>query len=517
MSIFKTVSGFRTPRTKFNLSHEVKTTLDMGKLVPVMHPKPVLPGDSWRVATEQMLRFAPMIAPMFHRVNSYVHFFFVPNRLVWEDWEDFITGGRDGLQQPEMPTIRWNEANRDKFLTATLSDYLGIPHAGLIPHNSETLLSALPYRGYQLIFQEYFQDQNLSEELNMSLKSGEVTDPDQLDILTTLRNRAWEKDYLTSCLPWAQRGANTIGIPGEPNYKDVSTAHTSNGDLANTNDTIDHNSLGNLMVTGPGGNQTGRIENIESMDVDINDLRKSVRLQEWLERQARGGSRYIESILSHFGVQSPDARLQRPEYLGGGKTPVVVSEVLNTTGDTGAGSPVPQGEMSGHGIAVGATNRFKRRFTEHGYIFALCSVMPKTAYSQGIERHWHYKDKFDFYWPEFANLGEQEVKNQEVYYDYWNPAANNEGTFGYQSRYAEYKFAFDSFHSSFRRQAGLDFWHMGRIWDSMPALNEQFVTADPTKRIFAVDHQGANDSVWCQFYHNISAIRPMPRFGTPRL
>ena len=257
-------------------------------------------------------------------------------------------------------------------------------------------------------------------EINIYQSSG--LEPN-LQQMLTLRKRRWEKDYFTSALPFAQRGGEAlVPFSAEVTYKDVSDVRFANGSSPSA--VFDIMGDDQLMV---GLDKPGRIENIEEITsgtTTINDLRRAIKIQEWLERAARGGSRYIEAILSHFGVRSSDSRLQRPEYLGGGKSPVVISEVLSTVGTVQETEFAPQGTMSGHGISVGNRNGFNRSFEEHGYVIGIMSVLPRTSYQQGVPRHFLREDKFDYYWPEFAHLGEQEVFNEELFYNAGSPATN---------------------------------------------------------------------------------------------
>lgn len=518
MSIFTSIGGSRRPRkNKFNLSHERKFSFQMGKLTPIL-VQDVVPGDQFRVKSEIFLRMAPMLAPIMHRVNVYTHYFFVPNRLVWDEWQDFITGGREGTASPVSPYISINDQTKARFQKGLLADFMGVPPVDQeTPLQYSAQISALPFRAYQLIYNEYYRDQNLSEELAISKSSGVVTDS-QANMLLHMRNRAWEKDYFTSSLPWAQRGGS-VGIPfegeGTPNYKIASVVKGA--------DSLDYDgplsAEDGLLRTTIGGSTTtpSRIENLDSVDIDgttvtVNELRRSVRLQEWLEKNARGGARYVEQMLVHFGVKSSDARLQRPEYLGGGKQPVQVSEIVSTF-QSPEGTGNPQGNMAGHGVAVGQQNGFKRFFEEHGYVIGLISVLPKTAYQQGLPRHFSRNDRFDYYWPEFANIGEQEVKQKELYF-----APNTQSevladeTFGYQSRYAEYKYQPSTVHGEMRDT--LAYWHMGRIFTSRPVLNNSFIESNPDDRIFAVQNA---EHMYCQLYNRVDALRPMPYFGTPTL
>lgn len=515
MSIFSQVSLRRPKKSKFDLSHERKMSLNMGSLVPIL-VQDILPGDSFRVQTEMLARLTPMLAPMMHRVKIYTHFFFVPNRLVWNEWEDFITGGKDGTSVPVAPYFNINTTNAadGKFLKRTLSDYMGLPEVTAAAVTDVTKVSALPYRAYQLIYNEYFRDQNLTNEIDFAVTSGEVTQASgDLVKITTMRKRAWEKDYFTSALPWAQRGASA----SLPINVVVDTARRKDG-----NNFITNGPNTSIVIDKTAGVATEPLkvtDNAVLTDVElfgtnttitINDLRRVTRLQEWLEKNARGGARYVEQILSHFGVKSSDARLQRPEYLGGANNPIVISEVLNTT-DAGTD---PLGEMGGHGVGVSNIHGFSRRFEEHGYVIGIMSILPKTAYQQGIPRHLTKFDKLDYAWPEFAQLGEQEIKLKELYYAQAAALNTGEGTFGYTPRYAEYKYKDSSVHGDFK--GNLSYWHMGRIFASAPALNTSFVESDPTFRIFAVTDPNV-DHVLVQLYNKISAIRPLPYFGTPNL
>lgn len=525
MKIFDKVRVTAPRLNKFDLSHERKMSIDEGKLYPMLVQE-VVPGDQFRVSSEVFLRMAPMLAPMMHRLDVTVHYFFVPNRLVWSEWEDFITGGRLGTSEPVAPFIMAGVGLGDgvDFPNGSLGDYLGIGGADFSQDTDQVAVSALPFRAYQLIYDEYYRDQNLQASLEVSLASGQVTGA-ELTKITTLRTRAWEKDYFTSALPFAQRGAEVL-VPvagdGDVSYMDVSKVYTNAGSnaadntLLGTSNTITNGDLHVNKTTNTGAGVTGRIENIDEVTFEnatatISDLRRATKLQEWLEKAARGGSRYIEQMLVFFGVKSSDARLQRPEYLGGGKTPVTISEVVSTFQETEGN---PQGTMAGHGVSVGRTNQFRRRFEEHGYVIGIISVLPRTAYQQGIPRHFLRRDKFDYYWPEFAHIGEQEIKNCELYCDTGASIGTNLSTFGYTPRYAEYKYAPSTVHGEFKDT--LAFWHQGRIFGSAPALNQAFVTADPSTRVFAVE-DGDNNKMYCQLYNKVDALRPMPYFGTPTL
>jgi len=468
MDIFGTGRSSAPNKNLLDLSHERKFSMKMADLVPILCEE-VIPGDTFRMNTEIMVRLAPLVAPMMHRVNVYTHFFFVPNRLVWDDWERFITGGETGNQvEPVLPYVELSNENMALAnVSGGLMDFLGYPVTygqGVV---GDSRVNALPLRAYHLIWNEWYRDQNLQGANEIPKKSG-VEDADHL---MYLQKRNWEKDYFTTCLPWAQKGGE-VAIPGE----------FDGGNLDFTHGTI-------------------------------NELRNATRLQRWLEKNARGGSRYIEQILSHFGVRSSDARLQRPEYLGGGKSPIVISEVQQTSQTTQGEDGSPQGNLAGHGIAVGNSHSFTKTFEEHGFVFGLVSVMPRTSYMDTCRRHVWKKDRFDFYWPEFANLGEQPVYKKELY-DGLTGGPIPSDVFGYQPRYQEYKFIPSTVHGDFK--TSLAFWHMARKFEGTPNLNSSFVTANPTKRVFAVEDPLVHE-LYVQVYNNLKATRPMPVYSNPSL
>lgn len=394
-------------------------------------------------------------------------------------------------------------------------------------------VSSLPFRAYQLIYNEYYRDQNLTEPVDISLLSGFEDTLHALNLLQ-LRRRAWEKDYFTSALPWLQRGPEvTVPIQGSGDTLDVTydrqaatTQRWVDSDLRSFENGVAYDATfateGNLHfsrligVNGGTGNRAPELDpngtlkvNVDEMGININDLRTSNALQRWFERNARGGSRYIEQILSHFGVRSSDARLQRPQFLGGGRMPISVSEVLQTSSTD---ETSPQANMAGHGISAGINNGFKHYFEEHGYIIGIMSITPRSGYQQGVPRDFTKFDNMDFYFPEFAHLSEQEVKNQELFLS--SDSNYNGGTFGYTPRYAEYKYHQSEAHGDFR--GNLSYWHLNRIFEDKPNLNTTFVECKPSNRVFATS-ETEDDKFWVQMYQDVRALRLMPKYGTPML
>ena len=512
--IFSEILGNKPKLNSFDLSHERKFTAKMGTLYPIMCEE-VVPGDVFKCNSEVMLRMMPMIAPVMHRVDVYSHFFFVPNRLVWDNWGKFISGEKINGNDPVHPYIRATLVN-DNILgvKGQLFDFLGI-------QKGNYQANAIPLRGYQLIYNEYYRDQNLKNQINVYKLDGDTAIPSHSDFM--LQKRAWEKDYFTSALPWAQKGgevelplggsapvtASTSGISGNTYLRNALTGAitTHFGAVNVANDGSIQDSNNDQAYYDPNGSLTADLSGATA--ATINELRKATALQKWLERQARSGSRYIETILSHFGVQTEDYRLQRPEYLGGGKSPIVISEVLQTSQVTS--QPSALGTMAGHGISVGNSHTFTKKFTEHGFVFCIFSVMPKTSYNGLTRRHYFKADKFDYYWPEFAQLGEQPVYVKELY----PSVADKSKVFGYQQRYCEYKYIPSTVNGEMKDT--LSFWHFGRKFANEPALNGTFIEPQTAELAIPFAVQTDTDNLVVQVFHNLRALRPIPFYNVPQL
>lgn len=518
-NIFNTVAVTAPNYSTFDLSHDHKTSLKMGELVPVLTQE-CLPGDVYNIQAQAMFRLMPMIAPILHRVEVTFHHFFVPNRILWENWEKWITGGETvGIVPPVHPIIDVvSEAS-------SLPNYIGCPIV-----NQQMTVNALPFAAYQRIWHEYYRDQNLQPEEPIFLVDGQQFDNNVA--LQTIRKRAWEHDYFTSCLPFAQKGdavelpldfvgtadvQRKAGFTGDTHWYDQNSVVLTNNALytdALTGYTEPYGVAGGTgadpskhLSYDPNGSLEVEFDGI-SVTTTINDLRQAWALQQFLEKNARAGSRYTEALYAHYGVRSSDKRLQRPEYIGGAKGTIAVSEVLQTSSTD---STTPQGNMAGHGISVMGSGNSRFRCEEHGYIISILSVRPTTAYYQGLPRFLSkYADRTMIAFPDFAQLGEQEVLNKEVYYD--TSDGKNNDTFGYIPRYAEYRYS--PSRVTGQLATTLDFWHLGRKFTNRPLLNADFIQCNPSNRIFAYEATD-EDTMVAQIYIQIRARRPLPVYGIP--
>jgi hypothetical protein len=486
-------------RSKFSLSNYKLASMNMGNLVPIGISE-VLPGDTFQHSTSALIRCSPLLAPVMHPVRVSLHHWYVPTRIIWEDFEDFITGGPDGMDASAYPTITFSGGSQVGI--GHLGDYLGLP-TGV-----DITVSALPFRAYNLIWNEWYRDQDLDNEAPISYASG-------ADATTNvdLERAAWEKDYFTSARPWEQKGPSitvplgtTAPVHGDGQIPQVISA----GDLTPRNLSVNGTLAGKPVVpagsTEAGHNdmqfasQTGLITDLSSASgVTVNILREALALQRYEEARARYGSRYVE-YLRYLNVRSSDARLQRPEYLGGGRQTIQFSEVLQTGEGTN-----PVGELRGHGVAAMRSNRYRRFFEEHGHVITLMSVRPKTIYQDGVARMWSRDVKEKYWQQELQHIGQQEILNKEVYAAHTTP----EGTFGFQDRYDEYRRQESTVAGEFRNST-LNYWHFARQFGSDPALNATFVRCTPTERTFAVPSE---DVLYVMANHSIQARRLVAKTG----
>lgn len=504
-NLLNSIQVKRPDSNVFDLSHDHKLSMNMGYLVPTMLLECV-PGDKFNLSAESMTRFAPMIAPPMHRVDVRHEYFFVPYRLLWDKWEMFITDKKDPLFPPAFPTVGISEGNYSE-----LCDHMGIPvPIGL----ANEVVNVLPFCAYQFICNEYYRDQNLTAPFLYKAVDGNNTEPSFL----TLRKRCWEHDYFTASLPFAQKGdAVTIPVAG---FEDVAVRY-NNPDTFAINWQADDSALPGTprQVNADSQEPSAGASGIDASDLfaetstlangtsTINDLRRANALQRFLEKLGRGGSRYVETIFAMFGVKSPDARLQRPEYITGVKTAVSFSEVLNTTGT----EDNPQGNMAGHGLSIGQGRYGDYFVQEHGFIMCITSVMPRTAYQQGLAKIFTKTvSPYEYFYPDFAHIGEQEVQNREIYA--FQGDAEGKATFGYLPRFTEYKVEKSRVSGDFR--TNLAFWHMARIFSAPPVLNQAFVECTPREDMFAVTDPDVQ-KLYMHIQHRVRAVRRMPKFGTP--
>lgn len=537
MSIFSKIPRSKVQRSKFNLSHSYKTTAGIGNLIPVLC-REVLPGDIWNINTSTLVRLSPTLAPVMHQFNIRTECFFVPNRLLWRDWQDFITGGQSGNLAPVKPHFTGADLVGFGDLRNTNYDYLALPLTipesasayAAVPNSDDVQIDCLPFLALQLIYNEYYRDPNLDTDYGKSFPfpsgrySPDSSDP-QMSELMRLKARCWEKDYFTAALPWTQRGAAAsmpitstgdvvIKTTGGPAImRDGVNNPISDANVATTNE--------GYVGTGTAGSASvGYIdpnhmwEATTQASVTINDLRRTSAIQRWLENNARGGSRYIEQILAHFGVISSDSRLQRPEFLGSGKSPVIVSEVLQTSGSNIEGQSTPQANMAGHGIGGGINHGCYRHFEEHGFIVCFASLVPRSAYIFGLEPQWFRRfDKLDYAWPELARLGEQEVYRAELDA---NSLSNFTTPFGYQPRYADYKYILSRTTGEMSRT--LSFWQAARRTNDIdPVLSSRFNHIDQGDfyGLFPAGSSSAHQQFYMELYHNIKCSRKLPKYGVP--
>lgn len=484
----------------------------MGQLVPVSCFE-VLPGDTVQMSSSALLRVSPLNAPVMHPVTVRLHSFFVPHRLVWAGWEDFITGGPDGEggSAGTYPTIT---AGGGGFAIGSLPDYLGLPTgvAGIG-------VSALPIRSANLIFNEFYRDQDLVTALTVPTTSGaDATSP------ITIQNIAWEKDYFTSSRPWTQKGpqitipvgelAPVVGIgkstanftAGPVTARETGGGTPSYANYAQLNSGSADNAF--FVEKDPASAFPAIYADLsEASGVDINTLREALSFQRYAENRARFGSRYVE-YLRYLGVRARDSRLQRPEYLGGGKQTIAFSEVLQTGVTTDGDDTEGVGNIKGHGISAMRSRSFRRFMEEHGVVITFMSVRPRTMYAQGINRMWSRRIKEEYWQQELQHMGQQEVYRRELFAE---GDATDDEVFGYQDRYDEYRHIQSGVSGDFRDT--LDFWHMARLFGSNPTLNGSFVTCDPTKRINQVQTE---DTLWIMVSNRVVMRRLVTKNAAPR-
>jgi len=501
----------RIGRSQFNRSHGLKTTFNASYLVPILVDE-VLPGDTFTCKMNGFCRiFSPLDAPIMDNIELETFFFYVPNRLVWENWE-YFQGAHDaaGAQDTDytIPVI----GSTYTVQAGSLHDYMGLP-IGLQVQSVE--VNALPFRALRLIYSEWFRDQNLIGQPTLVTGNGPDTHHS-----ATLFKRAKKHDYFTSCLPYLQKGEDvTIPFYGQAEvWSDLSGGQQPsvylNPDASGPGYYLLDSDSAQVDISASSGLASSVLYaelSTVSGGISINELRQSVAIQRLLETDARSGTRYTEILKAHFGVTAPDYRLQRPEYLGGGKSYINVSEVANTSGT----ATEDQGELRGIGRGTITGHGFAKSFVEHGYIIGLICARGDLTYQKGLDRMWSRQTRYDFYMPALANLGEQAVLNKEIYVS--NSAATDDAVFGYQERWAEYRFAHSRLSGLFRSDAAgsLDFWHLSEDFGSLPALNQTFIEdATPMSRVTVVD---TADDFILDAWFDYKCARPLPVFSVPSL
>lgn len=554
-------------RTKFDRSHVYKTTFDSGKLIPVFVDE-VLPGDTTRMSVNYFARLATPIKPIMDNIYLDWFFFFVPNRLVWEHWQNFCFEQEDPEDNTDyvIPTVSAT-GNSENAYIGSLWDYFGLP---VNTSGNISGISALPFRGVYLIWNEWFRDENLQ-------KSVKIQKGDANEVLNSARSSeqpAWvfttgtsifpglacpprgkRHDYFTSALPWTQKGPGvSVGLAGTASIVDPSPTagyllHSTSNQLAavsaysgeasssgghrvtSGNDSINFSRYGSDFSTvgGFAGNSSGAVTvsaqrastylgNDSYVDLDtssiftINSLRTAFQMQKFYERLARGGSRYTEVLRSFFGVVSPDARLQRPEFLGSFTKMVNVNPIAQTSATDNTS---PQGNLSAYGVTAAKFHGFTKSFVEHGYIIGFVCARADLTYQQGINKMWLRSTVYDFYWPTFAHLGEQAIELREIYAQ---GSEDDTTVFGYQERYAEYRYKPSQITGKFRSSVvngSLDKWHLSQFFNNAPTLNDEFIVENPPiERIIAVPSE---PEFLLDIGFRYTTVRPMPMFGTPGL
>ena len=512
---FAKVATANIQRSAFNRSFGYKTTFDSGYLIPFFCQE-VLPGDTHTVKPLIFARLSTPIVPFMDNLYLDTFFFFAPNRLLWEHWKEFCGEQKNPGDSIDY-IIPMLTAPSGGYAVGSVYDYFALPTGvGNFKH------SALPFRAMNLIYNEWFRDENLQDSLPVNLTDSTA------DESYSLFRRGKRHDYFTSCIPWPQKGPG-VEIPltgnalvygdGQPLIYDayLSDSSTLSGNYRRLNgtDAASLQSIGTSTGTNvvhKGADYPSHLyADLSSVSsATINSLRQAFQIQRLLERDARGGTRYIELILSHFGVKSSDARLQRPEYLGGGSSPIIVNPVMQTSA-TGQDS-TPQGNLSAFAYVNHKKGGFSKSFEEHGYIIGFMSVRADLNYQQGLQRFWSRSTRYDFYWPVLAHLGEQAVLNKEIY---CQGNSKDEEVFGYQERWAEYRYEPNKITGKMRStySQSLDIWHLAQKFDTLPVLNDEFIEDNPpVKRVLAVqDEPEFIADVW----FNYSCVRPMPVRSTP--
>lgn len=506
------------PRASFDREFTHKTTFDAGYLIPVFVDE-VLPGDTFNLRMTAFARLSTPLFPVMDNMKLSSFFFFVPNRLVWTNWKKFM-GEQDNPGDSISYLVPQQVSPAGGYAVNSLQDYMGLPTTPMLGANTVSHCAFFT-RAYNLIWNQWFRDENLQNSVVVDKGDGPDATPSANYVLL---RRGKRPDYFTSCLPWPQKGGTAVSLPlgtSAPiryNTTDSPSMELSVQNAAGAYRTINANTTYVTTTSNPGVAGQGLYADLsQATAATINQLRQSFQIQKLLERDARGGTRYTEIVRSHFGVVSPDARLQRPEYLGGGVTPVNINPIVQASGTGASGTTAPLGTLAAVGTALSSGHGFSQSFTEHGVVIGLVCVDADLTYQQGLHRMWSRSTRYDFYVPAFAMLGEQAVLNKEIYV---TGGASDASVFGYQERWSEYRYLPSRISGFFRSTASgtIDPWHLAQKFTSLPTLNGTFIqSTPPVDRVVAVG-AAANGKqfIFDSFFKCVTA-RPMPLYSVPGL